>query len=73
VDAFVAVYRFLGIGLIIYWLMQIGLTIPKPADWQPRGAERLPIRISRRRYLAIGVLGVIAEYAVLGFSLVAFR
>jgi hypothetical protein len=66
-------YRLIAVALIVYWLVQVAVTVRKPADWQPRGLERFPFRVSRREYLMFGVLGVVAGCAVLGFSFVAFQ
>lgn len=71
-DAFVVVYRLIGLGLIAYWVVTLVVTARKPADWQPAGAERFPFRITRNLWLVAGVLGVIAGIGVVAFSFVLY-
>lgn len=69
---FVVVYRFFALGIIAFWLSQIVIAARQPSDWRPPRADTFPVKISRNRYIAAGVLGIIAGATVFVGSYVLF-
>jgi hypothetical protein len=71
VDAVLMVWRFVLLGIALYWLVQIAIVLRKPADWRPPNAERYPwLPITRNRWLAGGVAAIVICSALIVASFV---
>ena len=68
----VLAFRLVALGIALYWIVQIAHAWRKPAEWRPAGSERFPVRLSRDRWIVVGVLGVIAGLAAFAYSFIVF-
>lgn len=72
-DTYVLGYRLVAVGLVAYWAIRLVIAMRKPAEgFRVPESERLPIRLTRNRWLAICVIGMTAGVGVLAFSYVYF-
>ena len=71
-DGFAIVYRLMGVGLIAYWIVQLGITARRPRDWQLPGSERSPVRVTRTVWFFACVLGLVAGVGIVALSYVIF-
>lgn len=72
-EPLVAMYRLFALGVVAFSVIQIVTAFRRPPDWQPPRADQFPIRVTRDRYIAGGVVGIIAGGAVFALSFVLFR
>ena len=71
-DPLVIIFRFTAISIAVFWAIQLGIAVRRPADWRPSRADKFPIPVSRNLYIVGAVLGFIAGCVIYGLSFVIY-
>jgi hypothetical protein len=57
-----------AIALIGFWVWQLVVAAGQPTAWRPPRSDQFPIPVTRNRYLAGAVIGIIVGLALFAIS-----
>ena len=53
-----------GLALAGWWVIQLAQALRRPASWEAGRGGVMPFRVTRRAYVAICIVGIVAGLAV---------